>query len=393
MPTALIVGAFGQRNPGDEALGQAFSAGLGGWEPVMTTSDPTSTRATHGCDAVSVWDAPAVARRALAADAVVIAGGTVFKVLHPASGRPPLALLSRAVALTAAARARGKPRAAIGVGAGPLRGSAAPLLARMLVRQNNLLILRDEESAEVLHAARARSPFRVGADPAWTLLDPMAKGRPVANGRPTGETVVVALSFLAGGVGLPDYLAAALVPLIEAGIDVRLQPWQLRDGRIDDLRLAQAVAERLGAPVEILDPPADLADAVRAFAGCRIVVGLRFHALMAAAAAGVPFVALAHEPKLAGLARRLSQPAVDPTATPAALSDAILGALRHAPPSREAVQGQIAAAEESFRLLRLLLTEGASPEAEEIAGLPLRPAAREAATRGALGDVDGDRPS
>ena len=316
MPTALLVGAFGQRNPGDDALGEAFVAALPGWRILTATSSPR-----------------AAARALVASDALVVAGGTVFKTLHPGCGRRPLSLLRRAVALTAAARALGKPRAMVGVGAGVLDSSMSRRLSRALVHQTDLLVLRDEESAEVLAEAGAPAPFRVGADATWTLLD-----TPPALPQRSRGGIVVALSFLAGGAELPDRLAAALAPLVEDGCDVRLQPWQAVRNGLDDL-----------------------------------VVGLRFHALVAAAAAGTPFVAVAHEPKHAGLARRLGQAAVAVSEPPAALTRGIREGLRRPPPSPEAVRAEIEAAEAGMQLLRVLLAAGRAPGAVEIDGLPLRP--------------------
>jgi polysaccharide pyruvyl transferase WcaK-like protein len=123
----------------------------------------------------------------------------------------------------------------------------------------------------------------------------------------------------------------------------------------------------------VLPPPGDLIDAREGFASARAVVALRFHAVPAAAAAGVPVLAYAHEPKLTGAARRLGQPAVSPADPPARLAGAVLDLLDAAPPSAEAVELERSRAEESFRLLRVLLARGRSDEAVEVDGLDLRP--------------------
>jgi polysaccharide pyruvyl transferase WcaK-like protein len=366
MPTALLVGAFGQRNPGDDALGDAFVAALPGWRILAATS---SQAAPGGAQtAVDARSPRAVARALMASDALVVAGGTIFKTLHPGCGRRPLSLLRRAVALTAVARALGKPRAMVGVGAGVLDSSMSRRLSRALVRQTDLLVLRDEESAEVLAAAGAPTPFRVGADAAWTLLDPPPAAPPAS-----GRRIVVALSFLAGGAELPDRMASALAPLVEEGFDVQLQPWQADRSGLDDVALAGALNDRLPRRVPVLAPPASLEAARDDYAEVDLVVGLRFHALVAAAAAGTPFVALAHEPKHAGLARRLGQGAVATTEPPATLTRGILEGLHRPPPSPQAVQAEIETAEAGMQLLRVLLAAGRAPGAAEIEGLPLRP--------------------
>jgi polysaccharide pyruvyl transferase CsaB len=358
----FLAGAFGQGNPGDEALLSAFARALGDYSTVAASSDPAATAAAHGVTAVSRDEMAPVAREIGRADAVVIAGGTIFKALHPSCGRAPLSLLRRTAALAAATRALRKPLALVGVGAAPIHGAPARGLVRTIVRAADLLILRDDESAGHLAAVGAPTPVRVGADPAWTLLPDPQPAAP-------GDALVVALSHLAGSRDLGEHLAAGLEPIADAGIPVRLDPWQ-PDG---DAELATEVATRLGGRAEIAAPPADLTAARDDMTGARLVIAQRFHALVAAASAGVPVLAVAHEPKLSGLARRLGQPAVAPDAPPRSFAGAVRGALDAAPAAATAVRRERAAAEDGFRLLRVLLARGRSEEAADVEGLALRP--------------------
>ena len=361
--TVFLAGAFGQGNPGDEALLQAFAGGLEGFGPVAASADPTATTAEHGVAAVHRDDVRRVANEIARADGVVVAGGTIFKTLHPSSGRAPLSLLRRTAALAAMTRGLRKPLALVGVGAAPLRGRPAATLARAIVRAATLLILRDEESAAHLAEAGAPTPMRVGADAAWTLVGMERPALDAGDDRP----IVVALSHLAGGRDLADRLAAGLGPVVASGLTVRLDPWQPEG----DAELAAAVAARLEA--EVAPPPADLLSASRDMAGARLVLAQRFHALVAAAAAGVPVLAVAHEPKLEGLARRLEQPAVAADAPPAELTAAVFGAVDGPPPAALAVERERTAAQAAFRLLRVLLSRGRTDEAVDVDGLTLRP--------------------
>ena len=366
MPTAVLAGAFGQRNPGDEALLDAFIGGLPDWDVIATASVPPHGRDT---ETVSSDDPARVARAVARADAVVFAGGTVFKELSPRTGRPPLDLLQKGAAMAYGAKALGKRLAMVGVGAAPIRPGRGQRLVRRLIRSADLLVLRDEESASVLAGLGAPTPFRIGADPAWTLVEQQP------DLREPGDRIIVALSTEAGDGELADELAAALVPLLAQGLQVALQPWQVGGPvRPDDLDMARALAARLGGTTDILLPPADLGEAIETFAEARLVVGLRFHALVAAAAAGRPFVAYAHEPKLAAAARRFGQPSVLPADGGDALAAVLLSAANNpAPPSLSAVRGEVARAEESMRLLRLVLSDGQAGEPESIGTLPLVP--------------------
>ena len=368
----LLAGAFGQRNPGDEALLAAFVDALGDRPLVATSSDPVQTESEHGIAAIHARDARAVARAVGRAEGVVFAGGTIFKTLHPHSERRPLELLRNALGVAAATRAAGIPLALAGVGAAPLAGRRARALARAVVKRADLLVLRDAESARLLAEAGAPAPFRVGADASWTQVEP-----PLA---PTarGDAVIVALSHLAGGPGLAARLALILTPLQRAGLRLRLQPWQVASpaaGRDDDLALARAVSAQLPAAAEIVPPPATLADACDLFAGARLVVALRFHALVAAASAGVPAIAYAHEAKLAGLGARLGQAVVRPAGTVDAVGSAMLAGVEDdvAAPTPAAIERERERARAGMSLVRLLLSGGRGGEGATVSGLDLVP--------------------
>ena len=367
MPTAVLAGAFGQRNPGDDALLAAFARSLDGWDLIATAWPGAPERTLAGCEPVSADDPVAVGRAVARADAVVFAGGTVFKTLGTGLGRPPLSLLRRALAMAAGASTLGRPLAMVGLGAGALPTPTARTLARRLVHRADLLVLRDDESAELLTRAGAPTPFRVGADAAWTLF-PDAPAR-----RSPGEGVLAVLSHHAGGPRLAARIAEALAPVPAAGIPLVLQPFQVGARGRDDLELGRAVRDRLGGVPELILPPADLFEARDIAREFGVVVALRFHAAMAAAAAGTPFVAYAHEPKLAAVGRRLRQPVVDRNAPAAALGAAALAALDGPAAPPPAVKAEIARAEEGFRLLDLVLTRGRGRPADDVSGLPLAP--------------------
>src|SRR4051794_7259688 len=374
MPLALLAGSFGRRDPGEEAVLAALIRALPGWEPIVTSRSPVETMAAHGCRAIPDRSRIAVGRAIAQADATVLAGGVLDELDLPHE-TVATAALTRVCALLSAAQALGKPAALIGVGSAPFGSRRLRTLARAMVRRADLLVLRDTSSARILAAAGAEAPFRVGADPAWSLFEFGSAEAAADNGaRADGESLVVVLDSEVCDERLARCLAEALGKLTSTGVRLRLQPWRAIEGRADDVRLAGVVAGRIPGPVEVMEPPATLAEAARAVAGARLVVALRQHALIAAAVGGVPAVAVARDPGLVDLARRLRQPAVAASAPPERLADSIRRSLDHPAASRSVVQGQVSSAEEGFRLLRLLLSRGRSEEANDLTGLPLEPA-------------------
>lgn len=386
MQDILLAGAYGQANPGDEALLAAFLTHLDRDRVVVTSRTPEETQARWGCAAVTPT-AASVGAWLREGRHLVIGGGTLFKALHPSSGRRPHSLLVRTLGLIHAARARGITVSIVGVGAADLPSSTARRLARSIANNADLLVVRDEESAAVLADAGVPVPIRVGADAAWalfahdetTVIDlrdqpdvapgekpqfPLAarpQPRPARSLGADGPQVLVALSHLAGGSDFVDRLAEALNQIDTEGRSITLQPWQHDDNALDHA-LAVELAARLGPHASTLAPPRDLHDAVATSARHDLVVGLRFHSLVAAASAGVRFVAIAHEPKLAGIADHFGQLAVPPHASAAVLARSVTLGIEQAPPDPAVVSDEIAKADEAFQLLRLIISDGATAD-------------------------------
>lgn len=358
MTTVLLCGAFGQDNPGDEALLTAATRALGDHDLIVTgTADVRSGDEGRRLVAHIPPTARAVASALRRSDAVVVFGGTAFKQLHPASGRHPLGLLRRACLLQGAARSVGVPFALVGVGAGTLRSGPARRLARRLVDRADLTVLRDEESAAVLDQAGATGPFRIGADPAWTLVD-IDDASPEAS---DGGVLIAVSHLTAREPGtVVDQLVSMVDHLTSRGLAVSLQPWQ--GGWADeDAEVARAATARSRErdKVAVIPAPVDLEDAARTCGRHRAVVGQRFHSLIAAGWAQRPFLAIAHEPKLAGLARRLGQLSIPPHAPAPLLAEAVDRVLEAPAPSVARIGHEVELAHQSLALLRLVLGGGA----------------------------------
>jgi hypothetical protein len=83
------------------------------------------------------------------------------------------------------------------------------------------------------------------------------------------------------------------------------------------------------------------------------------------------------EPETVGLAGRLAQASVPLDADPEALAATVTVAARRAPAGAGAIEHEWAAAQEAFRLLRLLIEADESEEDRHLAALPLMPDATE----------------
>jgi polysaccharide pyruvyl transferase WcaK-like protein len=129
----------------------------------------------------------------------------------------------------------------------------------------------------------------------------------------------------------------------------------------------------MGAQARVLLPPANFGEARAEAARAAVVLGLRRHALIVAAAGGTPAVVMADDPETVGLTRRLGQVALAVDCPPEVIATTVAAATDHPPAPPEAIEHERAAAHQAFRLLRLLIEADASDEDRHLTALPLMP--------------------
>ncbi len=340
MPSVILGGLCASDPAGSRAVRDAVLQGLPNHDLLDFAAFP---------DVASVLGA---ARRS----AAVISAGTRLTPVRSSAGRAAL--------VSGLAR---RPLALLGVTSGPIHGPMAGRAARWAVHRADLLLLADEGSAAHLAAAGAPTPMRVSADPAWLVLHPAASP-PLR-----GENVAVVLD---GRVlrAVEGALAAALVTVAGAGRPVRLVPWG-GPGSADAAmasRLARAIGESVRGAVMVEPAPATLADAASLVADAHAVVALRYRAVHAAAAAGVPVVAVAGDPRLEALAGRLGQPVLSPLALSSRLPIALERITPASVPSPAVVEDEIGRARAGLGLVRLVV-EPEAVGAADVDHLPLVP--------------------
>ncbi|GAA2757464.1 polysaccharide pyruvyl transferase CsaB [Actinopolymorpha rutila] len=311
-----LLGYFGFGNAGDEAilaaeiaaLRSAFAAeslagvsaatSTGEAEPtfVVISGDPDHTRRTHGVDAVSRTDVRAVLA-ALRGSAALVAGGG--SLLQDVTSARPVAFYAGTML---AARAVGTPVFVYAQGLGPVRRPVNRALTGAALRASRYVALRDAASVALAERLGVRDVDLV-PDPVLGV-DLSAGHVPSLGGeRPR---LAVALRPWAGSEHWLPAVRSALAELA-ADADVVLVPFHAGQ----DADLARDLARDLGDGAEVADagPAGDEHQAaLDAVAGATAVLGMRLHALIAAAGAGRPFVALSYDPKVTAFADRVGQP-------------------------------------------------------------------------------------
>jgi len=359
----FLVGYYGFGNIGDEAILSTTLAELrareAGVRIVVASGNPVETAAAYGVGSVAWNDMIAIHRAVQAADLILVGGGGLF---HDYWGVDPDTFLTNRhwgvtyyagpALLSTLYRKR---LMLYGVGVGPLHSAHGIKLTRMAAEAARAITVRDPGSKSMLEemgipAAR----IRVTADPAFAFqptLPASLQSAVDANFELRRPILAAALRHWNAGVHpgfLERELAAALDLFLErTGGTAVLVPFQDLPGeRENDRATAARILEqtRLRDRVAITGGPAAPDQVYGWIKECDVVLGMRLHALIFAATAGVPAVALSYDPKIAAFVQQLGceQYAIDVKDVTASELAAQLGrALSGRDRSREAATGLI----------------------------------------------------
>lgn len=308
-PSVVVSGYYGYGNTGDEAVLEAILEDLGrecpGAAITVLSADPGKTARAYGVRSVHRFRAGQVWRALRSANLLVSGGGSLLQDVTSSRS------LWYYLGVMTMARAAGTKVMVYANGLGPLRQPLNRALTASVLRGVDRITVRDPESLEVLRGLGVGRPdVLVTADPAFGLRCLPPEGRE----RLLGELGLDLARGPVFGLALRPWpgwgeMAAAAAEAVgrhaaRLGGQVLILPMQYsRDAALT------AVAETLPAGV-----PATCAGAGRELGArelltlvgcCSVLVGMRLHALVFAAAAGVPFVGLAYDPKVPAFVRYL----------------------------------------------------------------------------------------
>lgn len=291
----FISGYFGHANAGDEAvlaaMLEALAAQKTGATFTVTAGDVDATNArfaSQNTSAIPRQDFRALASKIRACDIFLSGGGSLLQ---------DVTSLRNAVYYTSLlrfARLARKPTMIYAQGIGPLVRPLSQKLTRIAVQHARAATVRDEASKTLLQNIGVRRTIEVTADPVWALTP-----------EPSDET-------------RRDVWLAALRPWNAPGFDLAspetIAAWQ---GAMK--KNVRFVPMQTGVDDEIARPFARAQDElVEGDAHPRVVmaqcgagdamIALRLHALIFAAAQGVPCVAVNYDPKVQALADIIGAP-------------------------------------------------------------------------------------
>ncbi|MCZ7533584.1 MAG: polysaccharide pyruvyl transferase family protein [Acidimicrobiia bacterium] len=294
-PTRVLVsGWVGAMNIGDELVFRSLATKLRdrGVTVQVMSRDPEGTEALHEVEAIS-WYNPSTVLGAIAGcDGFILGPGGLLQDETSVWNLP--AHLHRVFA----AKTARKPVLGLGLGAGPLKSKASRSLVRAALKSVPVTV-RDEESAAVL-ADCGISNVTTTADPAFGLPIPTAE---------VADRIVVSLRPFSGGGGViparrsdlrsfdsDDRIGAAARALDDLSVRTSLPIHLLAFEGERDAPYHHRIASEMSAPVT--ESTASVDTVFDEIAKSRLVVAMRYHAVVSAVMAGRPAVVIAYSPKV-----------------------------------------------------------------------------------------------
>jgi len=292
----LLSGYYGFANAGDEAVLAGLLLSLRAADPrlqiTVLSINPRETEQTHGVQAVHRTRPqellPALART----DLLLSGGGSLLQDVTSAHG------ILYYLGVVRLAQMLGKRTMFGAQGLGPLLRTRSRRLVASVANRLDAVTVRDPASADLLRKIGVTCPLiEVAADPALLL-------GPDTFPSPHPDTYGVALRPWHGQETLAARLADACREALPQAHPVVFPMQPQTDTQIGEqfasLRHQQERAR-------LVLPDAGLAALTQTIGACEMMVGMRLHALILAAAAGVPSVALSYDPKVAAFMAQSGQ--------------------------------------------------------------------------------------
>jgi len=328
MRRILIIGYFGDRNTGDEAVLTAMLGGLKAsrinLEVIVPTygSDPGWLEAAYGVTSFPFRHIDRMFDSVEAADLVLLGGGGLLHdIWHP---RPETMLTSQHFGLSYycgipwLAAQLGKPVMLYAVGVGPLLFKEGEDLVRDVASVARVITVRDSASAELLRKLGVEaSRVQVTADPTWQLVPPHEE---VANrllaraGVSPGRRLGVAVRNWNLGVDQSawekELLAGVEAFARKHSLGVLFVPFQHGEsGLQDDVGLARKLSAKLSdVRSTVLEHPRTPEELLGVIGKCDLMVSMRLHSFIFACKVGTPAVVLDYDPKVPLHAATLKPP-------------------------------------------------------------------------------------
>lgn len=294
----LISGYYGFSNAGDEAVLSMIVSGLreesgDSVDISVLSASPEETALAYGVDAVPRMSFRHVMKALNECDLFISGGGSL---LQDATSLKSLAYYLTVIRM---AQIRQKKVMILGQGIGPLKRWISRRTVSDILNHVDCITVRDPQSAELLKSIGVKKQgITVTADPTLLLKpcpDDEADQLLIEAGL-APDTDIIAVS-LRGWDATPGLIDEMIVALEKLSLRISARMLFINMHMPGDERVSERARENIWSAA--VQPRIWSAQQlVGVLSKCRMVIGMRLHAIILAAAAGTPSIGIAYDPKV-----------------------------------------------------------------------------------------------
>lgn len=301
----VVSGYYGYENLGDETiLSTICSHYREKYDLVVLSKQPHLTEKKFGVTAISRFHMLKVYRAIDGCDLLISGGGSLLQ------DRTSTRSLMYYLSVMHLAQRKKKPVVVYANGIGPVRGKRNRKLVVKVLQRASAITLRDEDSLQELrNMGLSRQDILVTADPVFSLeaVGTEAAKRLWAQVGIPEEAPVLGISLRAVSPSVVERLAELFDGICR---DTGYVPVFLCMQPASDLRGAKSVMERMESKSYLLPGQLTAQEMMSALGNMKLVVSMRLHTLIFAAAAGTPVMGFDYDPKVISMLRTLDMPSL-----------------------------------------------------------------------------------
>lgn len=308
MSRVVLSGYYGFNNAGDELVLYAMIKTLRELKPeleiIVLSQQPEKTAKQYDVQAVNRWSVFGVLRALAGCELLISGGGSLFQDVTSANS--PLYYWG----IVFGAKLMGKKTFAYSQGVGPLKKKRNRRMTSWLFHRLNIVTVRDEGSKTELISLGVNREIIVTADPVLGLAEEAVSAQVGCkllerSGVAFGEDKRLLGVFIRSwkdDAFLPE-LVRACDKLAELGWQIVFVPMHFPQ----DIVIAKQAAKQMQADsvyIKEMGSPEEMLSIIKNF---DLIIGMRLHALIVGAVAGVPLVGVSYDPKVERFLQQIGQ--------------------------------------------------------------------------------------
>lgn len=300
----LISGYFGFGNLGDEAilscLANELKKNLPQVKLIVLSGNPEQTTHLHQLEAVNRWHLSSIWKRLKSSDVLISGGGGLLQDVTSSRS------LWYYLLVILMAWLRRVPFFIVGCGIGPIRGKINEMVTEFLLQKATYISVRDKGSYHKLKEWRIDQPhIHLGEDLAFGL-ESNAYNLPKDPNNQARREKLLAITLKEPSMDRVRFIDTMTAIIDQVIRKLGMKAVFLPTHPEKDSQISWAISKKMKGRSEIIDlSNVALPTLLNTIGRCRLLLGMRLHALEFACLAGTPFVAISYDPKIDEFIKKL----------------------------------------------------------------------------------------